>query len=160
VSDYQVFTQPQAAGILYKNPSSSSVTSPFKTCFTADKQSLWIQSPMIQAYVVIDSKVRDYIEINHAAVDYNPTIYFDGAMQKHSAFDKNTTNLWRLRFQQDHRITDGGTIQVLLPSYYFASVNTGCYKIVNSGIRCKGENNFNSNFHRMLILGVTDHSST
>ena len=157
-SYYEEFTQPQAAGILYTQTTADSVSTPFITCFKADYQSLWIQNPVIKAYVVVNQVVRDYYEISHGQVNYAATINFDGAMEKHSAFDKNTTNLWRLKFQQNHRITDGGTIQVLLPTQYFESVDTGCYKIVNSGIRCKGQNDFNSQFHRMVLYGVTDHS--
>lgn len=157
-SYYEVFTQPQAAGILYSQTSADSVSSPFATCFKADKQSLWIQNPTIEVYVVVNQLVRDYYSISHGAVNYGATITFDGAMQKHDAFDKNTTNLWRLKFTQTHRITDGGSIQVLLPTTYFASVNSGCYKIVNAGISCKGVNFYSTSFHRMLLLGVTDHS--
>ena len=91
-SYYEVFTQPQAAAIFYSQTAADNVVSPFNTCFTADYQSLWIQNPIIEAYVVVNQVVRDYFSISHGNVNYNPTITFDGALQKHDAFDKNTTN--------------------------------------------------------------------
>ena len=93
VSYYEVFTQPQAAGILYTQTASDNVISPFKTCFKADHQSLWIQNPVIQVYIVVNQNVRDYFEITHGQVNFVNSIIFDGALEKHDAFDLNTTNL-------------------------------------------------------------------
>ena len=157
ISYYEVFTQPQAAGILYTQTASDSVSSPFKTCFTADHQSLWVQNPTIYAYTIVNQQVRDYYIISHGNVNFTPNIVFNGALQSYTAFDLNTTNLWRLVFTQSHRITVGGTIEVLLPTTYFVSVNQGCYKIVNAGITCYGENFYTPSFHRMSLLGVTHH---
>lgn len=105
-------------------------------------------------YVVENKVVRDYFLVDHTPITQVPTATFTGALQVFNQFDRETTNLWVFTFVTAKRITPWGSIQATLPKTHFAGLSTSCYKVWTAGITCKGQPNWSSTHHRILITNV------
>ena len=151
-SKYTVFTHVKAAGVLYKQSPGDSVASPFQTCFEIEKQSLYDQTPQIEILVVADKEVKEHYLVTHAPISSSSlAATVTGVHEEIDAYNIGNTNLWTFIITTGQRITAGGSIQLHLPKTHFSSISSECYKVVTPGVSCRGENDYDSNYHRLVL---------